>query len=245
MTPPPRDVPMVRGIRASCRHPSHRTIGCGSSPVVLETAYGEGGRFLDWGWETSIRVPSDRKPTAQHFRDQFAKMRQEVGRHIVPPRTPGDLPELRSIDPRKCGCVQYEGSQLLPGGAPAWRGNCTETLFAEYHLVWSFTSTPQETLSRDVILRRCPCSTRDVTCISVRWGSRFLVSRNFDSWMYEWCVALDPDSYGGGIPNDAAFRNITWCDSPGCINYARSDRRFRKPRWRNHSRKGSVGNGQS
>ncbi|KLU89764.1 hypothetical protein MAPG_08733 [Magnaporthiopsis poae ATCC 64411] len=245
ITPPSGDTPMVHRIIASCRHPSHRTLGCGSSPKVLETAYTEGGKFLDWGWETSIRVPSGRKPTAQHFRNQFAKMRQEVGRYIVPPRTPGDLPELRTIDPGKCGCVEYEGSQLLPGGAPAWRGNYTETPFPDYHIVWSCTSAPQETLSRNVILHRCPCSTRGATCIKVRWGSRFLISRNFDSWMYEWCVALDPDSYGGSITNDDFFRNITWCDSPGCMNYAWSDWRFRKPGCGKHSREGSAGNGKS
>ncbi|EJT70916.1 hypothetical protein GGTG_11939 [Gaeumannomyces tritici R3-111a-1] len=252
--PPPEPGSDITNIRTlvSCSHPSHKTTCCGSEPMVEERVHADGRRDLIWRWYTNIPTLPDREPTARHLRHQLGEMRRTVGGYIVPPNTPGDLPELRCIDPRNCGCVRYEGSELLPPeGVPAWwrqrnckpapqttSGSIREALpFAKTHKAIASTSRSKKALTRYVVFDPCPkTSNRGFSCISVEWAARFPVSRNFESWMYDWCAALDPSSYGGCITNDSDFRNITWCISPGCMNYLRSDWRFRKPRWQEHSR---------
>ncbi|KAJ0109972.1 hypothetical protein J7T55_014774 [Diaporthe amygdali] len=123
-------VPVVR-----CENPDHIAKNHGSNApqifhrdefpeVSVEKKFG-GGISVYMRWTGHLRLPESDDTTSKQLSARIAAdtMRQRLeqfrrgspAEFIAPQLLPGRLMEMQCFDPNRCSCLQYSGSDLLPG----------------------------------------------------------------------------------------------------------------------------------
>ena len=229
-----------RRIVFDCHDPSHSFAGHrqggedvyvelyagNSSGTALESASQHELRKLSFGKRTHFTPPTrsgKSRPTAQQFRSFLRRLQQ----NSPTPWYPLDnhsLSPLRMVDPNKCHCFHYEGSDLV-----RWPLRPNREEDAERECLWSgmakYKSEPlcdnrahSETqgfnyyhTNFSVSLWDCAQSS-ELECMTLTHWRHF----QFDQpWSPQWIYALDPASYGQLGFGVAAPR----CMTRGCRNY--------------------------
>ncbi|KAK4442042.1 hypothetical protein QBC34DRAFT_431950 [Podospora aff. communis PSN243] len=236
-----------------CRHPSHAPqldhVG-----VRMVTEYpraclywAEDDVILVLRWQGHMRAPSTRGGVvcAREIEARLREMRKGAAEHLVPQSAPGVLPEMRSFDPNKCGCLDY-GDKYPAGshwaGMPLWDGaegcrtDVTHRLFSgrndKSRMYW-MEGNPDPHDARTLLREDFDIWWKPgVTVAGCGYEEsclRFTYVRSItcgplwqNEWRTvddEWLQAVDPDSYR--LWEDNETKGALWCFDPKCSNYYR------------------------
>lgn len=256
--------PTVRIIR--CAHEAHKTTGprCTASrkerPGISVGRTPSGSLCAYLTWESHIRWGGDpatsegSRPTASALRRQLASLRQSTGRFMVPDDYPRPATELRCIDPHRCACVRFPGSErfdwpLARKDQVRIRRQCRAAREADpagwadkglfqdgpdvmRHVSRSFWGDDRSGEPPRSVVSLGPCD-GDPRCVIVTWdmviplqdpGARADVAADFPGADGGKTWHIVLDPDSYDATADHELLNLTWCRQEGCLNYYRSRR---------------------
>ena len=142
------------------------------------------------------------------------------GWQLTPHQDPEFLPCMRTFDYYQdfghLACRRYPSSRLGP--LRSFEMNEQDSLqgeqkrFESHHM-----SINQKTSRIGISIEQCPS---DRQCLQIRYRRSITIipekcRTTYITW--DWCEALDPDSYG--LTDDEESFGIIWCQQPHCNNY--------------------------
>lgn len=218
---------------ATCKHPDHlfETHCDVSTPSDEEPdadfTYQNGQEYLRLFKLNHISLPVDKdgsRPTAEDIRQRLEEIQQLSPMPWYPLDHP-TLTPMRAIDPNTCGCYHYEGSNRVRWvlkdrekkkrrrQRSIWSSNQAAGAKACDSIAHEKTeSFPKSPSSISMCIRACRSSQTGWACQKIiQWRCIALGQ----PWEAQWRLAIDPNSHG-----ELPFKNLTWCDSKGCSNYA-------------------------